>query len=220
VDAVACGCLTDWFDRVAEYRRAATIATSCRDEDWRIMNEQASAAEPHFGGAEKVTSAVAVDVLPLRPSGVGPLAAAVEEVELWPAFALVLSEPVESAQGTASPLFDALKRPLGDVVVLAAYCDWSIADHGLAFLDLVVRVSTPIQCAIRILVPAGPVLRLLESVARGAMMAITTRERATRLTGEPDIRRVLREVVLLSCPKSTHLAELARGLRIVDTSLS
>ncbi|HVE96606.1 MAG TPA: hypothetical protein VNA67_06440, partial [Pseudonocardiaceae bacterium] len=53
---------------------------------------------------------------------------------------------------------------------------------------------------------------ILDVLARGATVAITTRRHASRLTDRVDIREALNKLVLLSCTPSAELAALARTL--------
>jgi hypothetical protein len=173
-----------------------------------------SVASAEQGGVARLTTLVAVDVLPLRPRGCHDLATTTEEAELWPAFVVVVSEPDPPEQGTAKPLFDLLGRPTRpDVTILGGHCDWSVLNPALALLELTLRTTEPVRFAVRVIVPAGPLLGTLATAAAGRMMAITTRQRAVRLSVRREIQHVLQEVVLLACPVTQTLEALAQSLR-------
>jgi hypothetical protein len=129
-------------------------------------------------------------------------------------FVMVVTEPTDRAARLASPLFELLDRPkqVNELSIVAVETAWSILDPANALLTVTVRAAVPITFDLRILLPAAPVLDVLDVVARGATIGLTTQD---RLRGRVDIRTVLRDVVLLSCPPSADLADLARVLRAV-----
>lgn len=141
-------------------------------------------------------------------------AEASEEAELWPALVVVVSEPVDAEHGSAAALYDLLNRPddLAGSSVLSGRCEWTVVDPVLAMVGLTVRSAAPVGFAIRVLVPAGRVLPVLEVAAEGGMLAITTRSRAARMTTGDGLGRLLRDVLLVPCPASPELAALAREL--------
>ena len=98
---------------------------------------------------------------------------------------------------------------------MAVESAWSVLDPANALLTLTVRATLPVSFDLRILLPAAPELHILDVVARGATIGITTRDRADRLRGRVDVRAALRDVVLLSCPPSVELADLTSVLRAV-----
>jgi hypothetical protein len=153
---------------------------------------------------------VATEVLLLWPRGVATTPVTVDEAGLWPVFAMVVAEPPAEDAGTARPLFRLLDEP-GPAVV-AAETTWSVLDSGRALLCLTVRGVAPVECAVRVLLPAASVLGVLDVVASGATIGITTRDRAARLRDRVDIRGALDDLVLLSCPPSVELAALATTL--------
>ena len=155
---------------------------------------------------------MAVEVLLLWPRGVTSPSTTAEEAGLWPVFAMVVTEPEDPAG--ARPLFDLLARPKHDheLTVVTARTGWSVLDAANALLDMRVRANAPVGFDLRILLPSAKVLGILDVVARGATVGITTRARADRLRGRVDIGAVLREVVLLSCPPSVELSALAHTL--------
>ncbi|MFC4857740.1 hypothetical protein [Actinophytocola glycyrrhizae] len=159
-------------------------------------------------------TAVAIEVLLLWPRGVAGHPPTVEEAGLWPVFAMVVTEPADQEVGSARPLFGLLDRPRGDdeMTVVAADAAWSILDEGNALLGLTVRGTAPVRFGMRVLLPSARVLGVLDVVARGATIGITTRDRAARLRDRVDIRTALRDLVLLSCPPSVELAALAHTL--------
>jgi len=163
-------------------------------------------------------SVVATDVLLLRPHGVAGTPST--EGGLFPMFVMVVTEPTDQAAAAALPLFEQLYRPkyANELSVLAVESAWSILDPANALLTLTVRAALPVSFDVRIMLPAAPVLDILEVVARGATIGITTRERAARLRGLVDVRTALNEVVLLSCQPSADLADLADVLRAVRES--
>lgn len=167
----------------------------------------------HDAPYEVWPTAVAIEVLLLWPRGVaGPVTTA-EEAGRWPVFAMVVTEPPGDA-GAARPLFDLLDRPKGDgePTVVTAETAWSVLDQANALLGLTVRGTAPVRFGLRVLLPSAQVLGILDVVARGATIGITTRRRAARLRDRVDIRTALRDLVLLSCPPSVELAALAHTL--------
>lgn len=159
-------------------------------------------------------TAVAIEVLLLWPRGVtGPVATA-DEAGRWPVFAMVVTEPPGETAGSARALFELLDRPRreGEPTVVAADTAWSVLDADNALLGLTVQGLAPIRFGLRILLPSARVLGILDVVARGATIGITTRRRAARLRDRVDIRTALSDLVLLSCPPSVELAALAGTL--------
>jgi len=160
--------------------------------------------------------AVATEVLLLRPDGVPESqAAAPGETTLWPIFAMVVTEPADPAAWQAQPLFELLDGPNdgSELSTVAVRSTWSVLDPANALLALTVRAAAPVSVDLRIVLPAAPVLDILDVVAKGATIGITTRERAHRLRGRVDARTALRDVVLLSCQPSAELTDLAEALR-------
>jgi hypothetical protein len=159
-------------------------------------------------------TAVATEVLLLRPHAV-PESATAGEAGRWPMFVMVVTEPTDQAAPLALPLFELLDRPkqANELSIVAVESAWSVLDPAHALLTVTVRATVPVTFDLRILLPAAPVLDILDVVARGATIGVTTRERADHLRGRVDVRAALRDVVLLSCPPSTELAALAGMLR-------
>jgi hypothetical protein len=168
-------------------------------------------------GHRDCPTAVATEVLLLRPSE--PAASAVE-TGLWPMFVMVVTEPTDRAARLAVPLFALLNRPrhANELSIVAVESTWSVLDPANALLTVTVRATFPIAFDLRILLPATAVLDVLDVVARGTTVGITTQERADGLRGRVDARTALRDVVLLSCPPSAHLADIARVLRAARES--
>ena len=156
---------------------------------------------------------VATEVVLLWPRGLAGPAATVEEAGLWPVFVIVVGERPDSAEvSSVAPLFDLLDRPRhdGELIVVAARCEWSVLDQRNALLRLAIHGDAPVRFTTEIIFPARQILGILGVVARGATIGITTNRHAGRLVGRGvDIRRALDEVVLLSCPYSGELAALA-----------
>ena len=151
---------------------------------------------------------VVSEVLLLRPRGgddTGP----------WPMFVMVVSRPTERAPALAMPLFELLDRPKrpNELSMVAVKSTWSVLDPANALLTMSVRGAVPFSFDLRIILPAAPVLDVLDVAARGDAIGITTRDHADRLRGRVDIGTALRNVVLLSCPPSVELADLASLLR-------
>jgi hypothetical protein len=168
-------------------------------------------------GRTHVDTVVALEVLVLWPRGVGPTAATVGEASLWPVFVLVVDDRPRAETGTATPLFDLVDRPrLGnELAVVSASCRWSIIDQQNALLKVEVEAKAPERFAVHILVPARHVLGILDVVAHGATIGITTSQHVTWLPGRVDIRQALHEVVLLSCEPSAELATLTAHLGLL-----
>lgn len=160
---------------------------------------------------EGVTTMVALEVLLLWPRGVDPSPATVDEAGLWPVFVLVVGERPDVRASSASVLFEMLDRPPrgGELAVVAGRCRWSVIDPRNALLKVMIRAETPERFAVDVLVPARPALGVLDVVARGATIGLTTARHVGRLTGRMDIRRALPEVVLLGCEPSTELEAIA-----------
>jgi hypothetical protein len=146
----------------------------------------------------------------LWPRGLGE-STTVEDAGLWPVFVVVVGEPRDAEQTLATPLFDLLDRPPhgGDMAVVTGRCGWSILDARNALLKFRVRATAPVRFAAQIIIPARRVLGLLDIVARGATIGITTSRRARVLDRQVGVHEALREVVLLSCAASHELATLA-----------
>jgi hypothetical protein len=152
--------------------------------------------------------AVATEVLLLRRPDV-------RETRLWPMLVMVVTEPADRDSSSARPLFELLDRPkhVNELSIVAAESAWSVLDPASALLTLTVRATVPVSFDLTILLPAAPVLDILDVAARGTAIGVTTQDHANRLRGRVDIRTVLRDVVLLTCPPSTDLADLAAALR-------
>lgn len=157
---------------------------------------------------------VATEVLLLRPCAV-PVSATAADTGRWPMFVMVVTEPTDRAARLALPLFELLERPkhANELSIVAVESAWSVLDPANALLTLTVRAAVPVSFDLRILLPAAPVLDVLDVVARGATIGVTTRDRANRLRGRVDIGTALRDVVLLSCSPSVELADLTSALR-------
>lgn len=155
---------------------------------------------------------VAVEVVLLWPQGVGAGPVTVDEAGLWPVFVLVVGERRDLLSSSARSLFDLLdapKRP-DEITVVRGRTHWTIVDSRQALLRLSVRADVPVGFESDILVPAERVLGILDVVARGATIGITTRRHAVGLRDRVDIHAALRHVVLLSCPPSVELGALAQ----------
>lgn len=147
------------------------------------------------------------EALLLWPREVGS-PATVAEAGLWPVFVMVVEDP--EGPFAPGPLLELLDRPRRDEpAVVAARCRWSILDHGTAVLKVTVRTARPRRFLGELHVPARQVVGVLDVVARGATIGVTTDRHVGELTGRVDIRTVLREVVLLRCEPSADLATLA-----------
>jgi hypothetical protein len=153
---------------------------------------------------------VATEVVLLWPRGLGDTAT-VEDAGLWPVFVVVVGERPDAEQTMATPLFELLDRPRhsNEMTVVTGRCGWSILDAQNALLKFRVHATAPVQFAAQIIIPARRVLGLLDVVARGATIGITTHRRARVLDRQVGVREALREVVLLSCAPSSELATLA-----------
>ncbi|MFC4857811.1 hypothetical protein [Actinophytocola glycyrrhizae] len=158
---------------------------------------------------------VATEVLLLRPHGETERPEGREESALWPLFVMVVTEPTDPVGKLAQPLFDLLDRHTNanELLVVSVESAWSVLDPANALLALTVRAADPISLDLRIVLPAAPVLDILDMVARGTPIGITTRERAERLRGRVDGRTAVRDVVLLSSLPSAEPAALADALR-------
>lgn len=157
-------------------------------------------------------TSVATEVLLLRPRG-GAEPPVEGDSTLWPLFVLVVTEPATPA-GTL-PLSGLLDRPKheNELSAVAVESAWSVLDPANAMLALTVRAAVPVAMDLKILLPAAPVLAILDVVDRGATIGITTRDRADRLRGRVDVRTALRDVLLLSHLPSADLAAVLRAAR-------
>jgi hypothetical protein len=153
---------------------------------------------------------VATEVVLLWPRGLAE-STTVADAGLWPVFVMVVGERPDAEQTLATPLFDLLDRPRhsNEMAVVAGGCSWSILDARNALLKFRVRATAPVRFTAQIIVPAQRVLGLLDVVARGATIGITTRRRARLLDRQVGVSEALREVVLLGCAPSSELATLA-----------
>lgn len=153
------------------------------------------------------STSVATEVLLLQPRGEN------ERAGLWPLFVMVLTE---RAGKPGLPLFELLDRHGrdGEPTVVAVESSWSVLDTAGALLAMTVRATEPVPVDLRIVLPASSVLDVLDMVARGAPVGVTTLSRAERLHGRVDLRTALRDVVLLSSPPSADLSHLAGLLRM------
>jgi hypothetical protein len=174
-----------------------------------------SSAVTSVRGRRDRPTVVATEVLLLRPRADLDSAAVRESTVTWPLFVMVVTEPVASPRGSAwSPL--GMLDPHGHAVtplVVPVEPTWTVLDTENALLALTVCAGEPVSASLRIVLPAAPVLDILDMVARGAPIGVTTRGRAERLRGRFDVGAALRDVVLLSCPPAAELAELADALR-------
>lgn len=161
---------------------------------------------------------VAVEVLLMWPRGVDESVATVAEAGLWPVFVVVVGERTGAATSSAAPLFELLDSPRQgrEMAVVTGRCQWSVVDARTALLRFTVRATAPVEFAMEIILPAQRVLGILDVVARGATIGITTRRHVASLTGKVDIRQALHRIVLLSCEPSTELAGLADLLSGAD----
>jgi hypothetical protein len=158
----------------------------------------------------RAPTAVATEVLRLWPQDVTGVRTTAEEAGRWPVFAMVVTEPAEP--GAAASLFALLDRPGDEPAVVTAAPRWRVIDPASALVELSVHALAPVAFDLRILLPCAEVLGILDVVARGATIGITTRRGAAHRRGRLEVRTVLREFVLLSCPPSAELAALAHTL--------
>ncbi|MGB3439515.1 MAG: hypothetical protein WBA97_12270 [Actinophytocola sp.] len=151
-------------------------------------------------------TAVATEVLLLQPRG------EVESSAAWPLFVMVVTEPTGTSR---QPLFDLLDRRghADEPLVVAVEAVWSVLDSANALLAMTVHAADPVPVDMRIVLPAAPVMDILDMVARGAPLGVTTRDRAERLRGRFDVQAALRDVMLLSCPPSATLTDIADAVR-------
>lgn len=158
-------------------------------------------------------TAVATEVLLLRPHSEVAPAAVREDPVGWPLFVMVVTEPVDPA---GLPLFELLDQPRypNEMLIVAAEPEWSVLDPATALLAVTIRTVAPIVADLRVVLPAAPVLDDLDMVAHGAPIGITTRDRASRLRGRVDVKRAVRDIVVLTCLPSAEPADLAGVLRV------
>jgi hypothetical protein len=126
---------------------------------------------------------------------------------------MVVTEPVSTSGQSLLELLDR-RGQSNEPTVVAVDAAWSILDSANALLAMTVRAADPVPVDLRIVLPAAPVLDILDMVARGTPIGITTRDCAARLRGRFDVPAVLRDVILLSCPPSATLTDLADAVRL------
>lgn len=165
--------------------------------------------------ADDLTTAVAVDMVPLRGASRHRLAEMTEEAELWPALAVVVSEPAGAEDGSAAALFGRLNGTddATGPTVLTGWCDWSVVDPVLGILGLTVRATAPVAFAVRILVPVRRVFPVRELATEGGVVAITTRSRAAHLRARAASWQLPPGLLLVTCAPSPDIATFADGLR-------
>ncbi|HEX2131219.1 MAG TPA: hypothetical protein VHH15_06630, partial [Actinophytocola sp.] len=108
-------------------------------------------------------------------------------------------------------LTDLLDEP-DRLVVLDGEADWTVLDAAHPLLRLALRATAPVRLDLDVVVPARPVVGLLDELARGVTVGITTRRHAgTFLDGEarPAPRQLLRRMVLVNARPAAELAALA-----------
>lgn len=145
---------------------------------------------------------VAVEALLLWPNG-DPSSRS----NTWPIFAIVLDEPA-AIPDAARPLFELLDEPKrrNRITVLKSRCRWTVLNalNGRRTVrKFSVRAYAPVNFEVDILLPASPLLGLPTHVLGqpthgGATLALTTRQRAARITDGVDFQDALRELVLLT----------------------
>jgi hypothetical protein len=157
---------------------------------------------------------VATEAVLLWPREIRSPATA-DEAGVWPVFVLVVSERPPSEIPSAAPLLELVNHPLhgGGPVIATTRCRWSVVDARNALLKVAVRAEAPEPFSAEILVPARHVLGVLDVVARGATIGVTTARHSAQLVSRVDIRHILEGVVLLSCSPSAELARLATLMR-------
>jgi hypothetical protein len=163
--------------------------------------------EPMGSSGGRPPVMVAIEVVVLWPQGVGAEPVSVDEAGLWPAFVLVIGEHSDLSGSSAGPLFDLLdsSRHADGITVVGGSTDWSVVDPRHALLRLTVRARVPVRFEADILLPAERVLGILDVVAGGGTIGLTTHRHAVGLDDRVDVRTALRNVVLLSCSPSPEL---------------
>lgn len=163
---------------------------------------------------QQPTTVIATDVVTLWPQGLGARAVTVDEARMWPVFVLVVNERRDLVTSSARALFDLLDSPRrrDEITAVRGSTHWTVVDWRRALLRLTVRADAPVRFESDILMSAGRVLGILDVVARGAAIGITTRRHADSLGDRVDIRTALRHVVLVNCAPSVELDALAHLL--------
>jgi hypothetical protein len=149
--------------------------------------------------ASAPTRLVAAEALLLRPlDRAGPVTTIVDRGP-WPVFVIVLDDPTAIDPG-ARPLFDLLERShRSRISIVNSRYRWSVDPAG-AVLKLAVRAHEPTRFDVDIVMPAQPALDILSLLPPAATFALTTRQRAEKLTERVAIRDALHEMVLLVSP--------------------
>lgn len=161
-----------------------------------------------------VAMVVATEAVLLRPQAVEVEQFTVGEAGLWPIFVLVVDERPDTRALSACPLLELLTAPkrTDELTFVTGRTQWTIVDPRRALLRMTVRVEAPVRFEADILVPAGRVLDVLDVVAQGATIGITTRRHAAALRGPVDVRAALRDLVLVNSPPPTELGKLTKEL--------
>lgn len=157
---------------------------------------------------------VATEVVLLWPQGIDADADPGDVAGLWPVFVLVVSEPRDLLGSPVRTLFDLLDAPKGpdEITVVGGRTRWSVVDPRRALLRLTLLADAPVRFESDVLVPAERVLGVLDVLARGATIGITTSRHAAGLHARVDVHAALRHLVLLGCPPSPELRELTEEL--------
>lgn len=155
------------------------------------------------------TRLVAVEGLLLRPlDRAGPVTTIVDRGP-WPVFVIVLDDPAAIDPG-ARPLFDLLDSSHRNrISIVNSHYRWSVEPAGTV-LKLAVRAHEPTRFDLEIVMPAQPAFGILSLLPPTTTFAITTRQRADKLTERVTIRDALHEMVLLVSP--TQSGEAGDGL--------
>jgi hypothetical protein len=134
----------------------------------------------------------------------------VDQARCWPVFVVVVGERDRGDIRSAAPLLDMVERWGGSApAVIPAASRWSIVDNRNAVLRVQVRADVPRRFTADILLSARRVLGVLDVVARGGTIGITTARHMAHLSGRVDIGTALQRVVQLSCGASAELARIA-----------
>jgi hypothetical protein len=142
---------------------------------------------------------VAVEALLLQPRDRGGPVATMVDRGPWPILVIVLDDHAALHPG-AKPLLDLLNRPRATRIAIAhSHYRWSVDPAGVV-LKLALHTHEPTTSDLDVVMPARPLLGILSQLPPGVTFAMTTRQRADRLTKRVCIRDALHEMVLLVSP--------------------
>ena len=152
--------------------------------------------QPTPPDAAPPTPFVAVEALLLQPRDRGGPVATTVDRGPWPILVIVLDDRA-AVHPAAKPLLDLLNRPRASRIAIAhSRYRWSVDPVG-AVLKFALHTHEPAKSDLDIVMPARPLLGILSQLPPGVTFAVTTKQRADKLTKRVCVRDALHETVLL-----------------------